>query len=385
MKKLYIHKGILYKGKLMFISKMARFVATKTINPLGFYTKQQSVDAAINIGKELVDLSKSGKPITKELIQSTIKKQVPKANVRIVTDKNEFKQLLETAGESFEAIDSAAADYGAVYFNMGKTKGIFDPSLNCSNPNSKAIPTFAHEFEHYMYNEHTPKQSMIMKMVQKIASKKEKVKPSTPIEKFETYEHIALESDIQMDLIKYFGIENLIKTRGLKGVEPTAEGVTKLLKGKNFTGLTDDKRVDAYIRAITRRHINPKNKDSFVDLVTVKNTLDDEVRAYAVGDAVKRYMTDSENITGQGLVSEIYKRTSKVLKKEILKYLEYIGDNKTKVAKEVRTGLPTSAYVGPNPSSEAASLDSMNKVLEQKINGEHKTIKVKGWFKAQST
>lgn len=366
----------------MFISKMARFIVSKTTNHFGYYTKQQSVDAAINIGKELVDLSKSGKPITKELIQSTIKKQVPKANVRIVTDKNEFKQLL---GESFEAIDSAAADYGAVYFNMGKTKGIFVPSLNCSNPNSKAIPTFAHEFEHYMYNEHTPKQSMIMKMVQKIASKKEKVKPSTPIEKFETYEHIALESDIQMDLIKYFGIENLIKTRGLKGVEPTAEGVTKLLKGKNFTGLTDDKRVDAYIRAITRRHINPKNKDSFVDLVTVKNTLDDEVRAYAVGDAVKRYMTDSENITGQGLVSEIYKRTSKVLKKEILKYLEYIGDNKTKVAKEVRTGLPTSAYVGPNPSSEAASLDSMNKVLEQKINGEHKTIKVKGWFKAQST
>lgn len=383
MKKLYIHKGILYKGKLMFISKMARFVATKTINPLGFYTKQQSVDAAINIGKELVDLSKSGKPITKELIQSTIKKQVPKANVRIVTDKNEFKQLLETAGESFEAIDSAAADYGAVYFNMGKTKGIFAPSLNGSNP--KAIPIFAHEFEHYMYNEHTPKQSMIMKMVQKIASKKEKVKPSTPIEKFETYEHIALESDIQMDLIKYFGIENLMKTKSLKGVEPTAEGVTKLLKGKNFTGLTDDKRVDAYIRAITRRHINPKNKDSFVDLVTVKNTLDDEVRAYAVGDAVKRYMTDSENITGQGLVSEIYKRTSKVLKKEILKYLEYIGDNKTKVAKEVRTGLPTSAYVGPNPSSEAASLDSMNKILEQKINGEHKTIKVKGLFKTQST
>lgn len=383
MKKLYIHKGILYKGKLMFISKMARFVATKTINPLGFYTKQQSVDAAINIGKELVDLSKSGKPITKELIQSTIKKQVPKANVRIVTDKNEFKQLLETAGESFEAIDSAAADYGAVYFNMGKTKGIFAPSLNGSNP--KAIPIFAHEFEHYMYNEHTPKQSMIMKMVQKIASKKEKVKPSTPIEKFETYEHIALESDIQMDLIKYFGIENLMKTKSLKGVEPTAEGVTKLLKGKNFTGLTDDKRVDAYIRAITRRHINPKNKDSFVDLVTVKNTLDDEVRAYAVGDAVKRYMSGSENITGQGLVSEIYKRTSKVLKNEILKYLEYIGDNKTTVAKEVRTGLPTSAYVGPNPSSEATSLDSMNKVLEQKINGEHKTIKVKGLFKTQST
>lgn len=382
MKKLYIHKGILYKGKLMFISKMARFVATKTINPLGFYTKQQSVDAAINIGKELVDLSKSGKPITKELIQSTIKKQVPKANVRIVTDKNEFKQLL---GENFEAIDSATADYGAMYFNMGKTKGIFVPSLNGSNPNSKAIPTFAHEFEHYMYNEHTPKRSIFLKLVQKIASKKEKVKHSTPIEKFETLEHIALESDIQMDLIKYFGIENLMKTKGLKGVEPTAEGVTKLLKGKNFTGLTNDKRVDAYIRAITRRHINPKNKDSFVDLVTVKNTLDDEVRAYAVGDAVKRYMSGSGNISGQGLASEIYKRTSKVLKNEILKYLEYIGDNKTKVAKEVRTGLPTSSYVGPNPSSEAASLDSMNKILEQKINGEHKTIKVKGWFKAQST
>lgn len=366
----------------MFISKMARFIVSKTTNHFGYYTKQQSVDAAINIGKELVDLSKSGKPITKELIQSTIKKQVPKANVRIVTDKNEFKQLL---GENFEAIDSATADYGAMYFNMGKTKGIFVPSLNGSNPNSKAIPTFAHEFEHYMYNEHTPKRSIFLKLVQEIASKKEKVKHSTPIEKFETLEHIALESDIQMDLIKYFGIENLMKTKGLKGVEPTAEGVTKLLKGKNFTGLTNDKRVDAYIRAITRRHINPKNKDSFVDLVTVKNTLDDEVRAYAVGDAVKRYMSGSGNISGQGLASEIYKRTSKVLKNEILKYLEYIGDNKTKVAKEVRTGLPTSSYVGPNPSSEAASLDSMNKILEQKINGEHKTIKVKGWFKAQST
>ena len=236
-----------------------------------------------------------------------------------------------------------------------------------------------------MYNEHTPKRSIFLKLVQKISSPKEKVKSSTPIEKFETHEHIALESDIQMDLIKYFGIECLAKTGGLKGVEPTAEGVTKLLKSKNFTGLTEDKRIDAYIRAITRHHINPKNKDSFVGLVTVKNTLDDEVRAYAAGDAVKRYMTGSENITSQGLVSEIYKRTSKVLKNEILKNLEYIGDNKTKVAKKVQTGLPTSSYVGANPSSELDSLDSMTDVLNKKINGEHKIIKVKGLFKTQST
>lgn len=328
----------------MGLSKIAHTIATKAGNRLGFYSKKQSVDISINIGKELVDLSRAGKQINKELVQSTIKKYTPNVKVNIITDKDELKQLLKNAGENVENLEAAANGYAALSFSFGeKAKGIFVPSLGTES----GISHFAHEFEHYMYNEHTPKRNLAIKTARKMAKLEEKFKKAKPANKPETYNQISLENKIQRSLREYFGINDLSVTGGLKGVEPTAEGVTELLKGKNFTGLTSDKRVDAYIRTITRHHVNPKNKTSFADLLLSKTTLDDEARAYGVSDAVNRYISGKNEITWEGLTSEIYKRTSKILKGDMAKSLETLGNtNKTEVTKEIKTGLPKTSYTG---------------------------------------
>ncbi len=51
----------------MRISKLVRLAVRKAGNRVGLYSKKQSVEAATNIGKELVDLSKSGTSVTKEM------------------------------------------------------------------------------------------------------------------------------------------------------------------------------------------------------------------------------------------------------------------------------------------------------------------------------
>lgn len=328
----------------MGLSKIARTIATKAGNRLGFYSKKQSVDISINIGKELVDLSRAGKQINKELVQSTIKKHAPNVKVNIITDKDELRQLLKNAGENVENLEAAANGYAALSFSFGKgAKGIFIPSLGTE----RGISHFAHEFEHYMYNEHTPKRQLVRKTFIRMMKLEEKLKKTKPSNAPKEYDQISLENKIQRSLRNRFGIGDINRTGGLKGVEPTTEGVKELLKGKNFTGLTSDKRVDAYIRTITRHHMNPKNTDSLMDLLLSKNTLDDEARAYGVSDAVNRYISGKNEITWEGLTSEIYKRTSKVLKGEIAKSLEIIGNtNKAEITKKVKTGLPTTSYIG---------------------------------------
>ena len=352
----------------MGLSKIARTIATKAGNRLGFYSKKQSVDISINIGKELVDLSRAGKQINKELVQSTIKKYAPNVKVNIITDKDELRQLLKNAGENVEKLEAAANGYAALSFSFGKgAKGIFVPSLGTES----GISHFAHEFEHYMYNEHTPKRNLAIKTVRKMAKLEEKFKKAKPANKPETYNQISLENKIQRSLREYFGINDLSVTGGLKGVEPTAEGVTELLKGKNFTGLTSDKRVDAYIRTITRHHVNPKNKTSFADLLLSKTTLDDEARAYGVSDAVNRYISGKNEITWEGLTSEIYKRASKVLKGDMAKSLETLGNtNKTEVTKEIKTGLPKTSYTGKK------ARDILHSALGKAFGKPHKIIKI---------
>jgi len=320
----------------MGISKIVRFALTKVGNHVGYYSKRQSVEAATNIGKELVDRLRTSTELTQDVIQSTIRRHVPHANVNIITDKNAFKDLLVKAGENPDALETAASGSAAMYFNMmGKAKGIYIPRIQTTGD----ISNFAHEFEHYMYNEHTPKRKILVTSVQKIGNMVEKIKPP---KNEPAYEHISLEASVQKDLMELFGIQHLGFTGGLQGVKATPESVTALLNGKNFAGLTTEQRINAYIRAITRSHINPKNKDSVGKIFTTKTVLDDEARAYGVSDAVERYASGSDNITWQGLTADIYRRTSNVLNDEIKVGLRHTG----KTQKVVQTGLPTTSYCG---------------------------------------
>ena len=334
----------------MGISKLMLSFAQKARNSVGLYTKKQSVNASINIGKELVDLSKKETPMTKEVIQSVIKKHVPKAKVNIITDKDEFAKVLRNAGENPEAVDAASSGTAALYFNFqGKAKGIFIPKLQ--TPNEMA--NFAHEFEHYMYNEHTPKRKLLLNTVQKISNIIERYKPKAKQTKPKEYKQITTEFDLQRNLSEFFGIKDLTLCGNLKGVKPTHEGVTELLQGENFLGLTNDKRVNAYIRAITRNQMHPKDRKSLSKLLISKTTIDDEARAYSVSDTVRRYATGRTSITTDGLISDIYKRTSAVLKDEIKlafknlrKHKPQKIENPTGVNGEFKTGLPTNSYCG---------------------------------------
>ncbi len=340
----------------MGISRLASTFFQKTGNRIGLYTKKQSVNASINIGKELVDLSKNGTPMTREVIQSVIKKHVPKAKVNIITDKNEFATVLRNAGENPEAVDAVTSGATAIYFNLqGKAKGIFIPKLQ--TPNEMA--NFAHEFEHYMYDEHTPKRKLLLKTVKKITNIADRIKPSKtkPMQPPNEHEQIATEFDLQRNLREFFGIRNLTLCGNLKGVKPTRDGVNELLQGENFIGLTNEKRVNAYIRAITRNIMHPKDRKSLSKLLLSKTTLDDEARAYSVSDNVRRYATGDTSITPDGLVSDIYKRTSAVLKDEIKLAAKNLRKHKTPktatkmegpivVNGEFKTGLPTNSYCG---------------------------------------
>lgn len=336
----------------MGISKLMLSFAQKARNSVGLYTKKQSVNASINIGKELVDLSKKETPMTKEVIQSVIKKHVPKAKVNIITDKDEFAKVLRNAGENPEAVDAASSGTAALYFNFqGKAKGIFIPKLQ--TPNEMA--NFAHEFEHYMYNEHTPKRKLLLKVAQKITEVTNRIKPPKTklIEKPNEHRQIATEFELQKNLMNFFGIKDLTLCGNLKGVKPTHEGVTELLQGENFIGLSNDKRVNAYIRAITRNQMHPKDRKSLPKLILSKTALDDEARAYSVSDTVRRYATGRTSITTDGLISDIYKRTSAVLKDEIKlaaknlrKHKPQKIENPTGVNGEFKTGLPTNSYCG---------------------------------------
>ena len=258
----------------MGIFKLVGIAVRKAGNRVGLYSKKQSVEAATNIGKELVDLSQNGTPVTKEMIQSVIKKHAPKAKVNIITDKDEFARGIKNAGENPDAIDMVTNSYAAMYFNIGqgKAKGIFIPNLK----STQDMSNFAHEFEHYMYNEHTPKRKLALAVFRKIGKLAEKSKPlqSKPSKK-SAYEQIATEADLQVLLHQYFGIKNLAFAGGLRGVKPTAESVTELLGSENFRGLTDEKRINAYIRTITRSQMHPKNNENMPQLILTKTALDD--------------------------------------------------------------------------------------------------------------
>lgn len=318
----------------MRIGKIASTLVRKFSNRIGFYSKKQSVEVATNIGKELINLSRTKTPLSKELVQSVIKKQGKHLKVNVITDENEISKTLAKDGISSQDIENLKQSYAAFYFGTAKgTTGIYAPNLTQEG----AISDFAHEFEHYMYDEHTPKRKILISTVRKIVKVADKLKNILKIkESPKKLKQVNTERVIQNDLQSLFGINNIIFAK-----MPEKYEFNKYLKGENFEGLQSDKRVDAYIRAITRHSINPKNKGSFGTLLMTKTTLDDEIRAYGVSDAVKKYAHNTNAISWEGIVSDIYRRTSEVLKKEMK--LSLTAKHK-KDEKFITTGLPTSAY-----------------------------------------
>ena len=327
----------------MKIPKILNTTTWKIANKFGLYSKKQSVEIATNVGKDLIDTAFGGTLVTKEVIQTTLKKYVPSADVKIITDKKEFANVLTTAGEDFEKLDKAIiSSSSAIYFNMqGKAKGIYIPYLDYVSD----VSNLAHEIEHYMYNEHTPVRKTLVNIVQKFSNLKEKIfRPAT-----QNYEQISKTHSIRQELRRGFGVYHLNMTDGFSGVPDDTNSINKFLAAKNFAGLRDEKRITAYIRAITRHYLHPKNKKTLYQTILAKTTFDDEVRAYTVCKNVQKHVTNSDEIIWEGFVGEIFKKTSKVLKKEILVALNPFNRSSS----PIRPGLPKTAYCGKVYSSKS--------------------------------
>lgn len=330
----------------MALSKVLWNVSKKAGNYCGLYTKKQCVELSTNIGKELVDLSRKNGGLTNEVLDATVKKFVPHANVKIFNSKKALQEELAKAGNSEQFVELITSGRAAIYFNMqGRAKGIYIPRVETDTE----ISNFVHELEHYLYSEHTPKHKAIMSGAQSLTRMSEKLKSlfkksSNDVGKHNSGSHLFTEKDLQGDILNLFGIQHLEATGKLKGVGATSDDINKLLEGENFVGLTSPARRKAYIRAITRHNIHPKKKDQWANLQIVKATIDDEVRAYKVSDEVLRYASGSSDATWQGVMSEILSQTSKVLDDEIDLAWDVM---KKRIGKpKIKTGLPTTSFVG---------------------------------------
>ena len=332
----------------MAIPKVLWSVAKKAGNYYGLYTKKQCVDISINIGKELVDLSKANGGLTDDIIATTVKKHVPNVNVQIYNSEKALQKELIRIGESEEFVNSISSGRAALYFNMqGKAKGIYIPKIETD----KEISNFVHEFEHYLYNEHTPKRKSVLTFVQSAYKVNKKIKSlfktsvkEAPKRNVKVKDPLLAQKDLQGDIVELFGIQHLEATGKLKGVGPNSDDIVKLLEGENFTGLTSPARRKAYIRAITRAQSHPKMKNQWAQLQLMKTTIDDEVRAYKVSDEVLRYASGSSDVTWQGLMSDILSQTSKVLDDEIELAWDVMKKGSGKA--NIKTGLPTTSFVG---------------------------------------
>jgi len=330
----------------MAIPKVLWNVARKAGNYCGLYTKKQCVELSTSIGKELIDLKRRNGGLTDEVLDATVKKFAPHVNVKIFNSEKALQKELTRVGETEEFVNSISSGRAALYFNMqGKAKGIYIPKVETDTE----ISNFVHEFEHYLYNEHTPKRKSVLTFVQAVNRMNEKLKSLfktsvNDVSKPKVKDTLLAQKDLQGDILDLFGIQHLEATGKLKGVGANSDDIVKLLEGENFTGLTSSARRKAYIRAITRAQSNPKMKDQWAQLQIIKTTIDDEVRAYKVSDEVLRYASGSSDVTWQGMMSEILSQTSEVLDDEIELAWDVMKKGSGKA--NIKTGLPTTSFVG---------------------------------------
>ena len=333
-------------------------LSTNIGNKLGLYSKQQCIDIATNIGKELVDLSCSGAELTKDVFQNTIKKHGKKVNVEnIITSKSELQELLTSVGYTKEEVHNLTNGSAASTFKLGRNgetvNGIYIPRIT----KPEDISAFAHEVEHYIYDNNTP----MMKALEKLCDFIEFISNKFKIKSDESLSHIYLQKNIQDKLRDMFGIRELTLQEGkFKGIEPTQEGLSQLLASEDFIGLTNNTRINAYLRTILRSEVNPKSRPKILDMLMLKNCLDDEARAYRVSDNINRYLSKSSYTSHEGLITNIYQRASNLLKTEIW----YAIKNKIICKPKINeTGMPTKAYIGKDP--QAANFSCCEKTISE--------------------
>lgn len=264
---------------------------------LGLYTKKEMVRVAENIGKELVDVQKQNMQFSKEIVETTVKKHAPKVKLNLKTSRLEVEQDLIKhgipAGEAKKLaslFDDAAGCHYCHTGGDGKCNGIFAP-LDDDLP-----ACFAHEFEHQLFQDN----SFFFKIF-------------PWLKKCRTGSELSIQRNI-VNAIELPASEDMFS--GLQELKPGKDNLITFLQ--NFDRLETPTRIKAFFRGLCRNVIHPQNKGSFKDLLSSRQIIQDEARAYGISDRILRYATGETNtpMTHSGVFSEFLNYTDEIMKQE---------------------------------------------------------------------
>ncbi len=348
---------------------MINLTASRLYNICGYNTTKQNSELAVRLGQEVLDSCK-GQSLDDNLLFYCMKKYCPGMKISVyseIASKMRWnhcsdKKLNIIIGEDKLRSYLKSLNYPKNIIEAEvKCKGIFFPYApglkggtiylkdegNLKDLNR--LKVFCHEFNHFLdYNYSTYytkrkiknylfKKSTLGKLLKRIhKSKTSNEEPKYII--------------VHENLVERFGLKdiNLQQSTYIPNTSNTPDGILKFYGGASYKGLSNSKRVDAYIRAILRHSINPKNKDAIKELKLSKKRLSFEYRAYKTSEIVERYGTKNYNeISVQGLCIDTIKRLLKIIDKEIWvarkeRFLNLFGIHSKK---SNTTGLPISAYI----------------------------------------
>lgn len=291
----YINIG---KNKDIFMS-LGKICASFCGRKLGLYTKKELVRVSESIGKDLVDLQRTGIEFSKEAVEATVKKHAPKVKLNLQTTPAELKADLmkhgateKQADNCLAMIDDAAAVHYKYYYRDGKTSGIFAPL-------SEGLPaTFSHEFAHQLFRQNSFYSKIFHKRLDNGTF------PANNIQKniVET-----------IDLSKTSFDDMLAPVASLK---PGKENLINYLQ--NFDRLDTPKRIRALFSGMCRNVVHHKNKGAFREIAGARQIIQDESRAYGITDRVLHYQLGNSEapMTASGVFSEFLNYADDVLKQE---------------------------------------------------------------------
>ena len=337
------------------VTKAVSYIEKRT----GFYTKKGCVRVATKIGKELADIQKVGKNIAAEDIYNILSREVPhvkKPNIAIgreglaeLLSKSKLNELEQKFILHELYLNDRTSKYVMGLFNSG-FEGIF---LRTELPKEGFPAIAAHELEHYMEFYSNP-QTIIKSFFEKLMPsyrkgklayeiKMAKILNSSDKDNFIEQEISRRVANgprvpsygVQINLTDGLGLKETLMQDKLKKYGSSEEDVLRFLKSDIFDGLSNEKRIDAYLRGILRHYIHPKvNPNRYRRL---RRSLKSEINAYQVSDNVMRH-EGSDTLTVPKVRLSLYKRLINIIDKERL--IAKFGKGKAPL---YTPGLPTPA------------------------------------------
>ena len=281
----------------------------------GVYTKRQCADVAVRVGKELVDMERAGIKIDKNACMYVAKKHVPQTDFELFWGDEDIMKR----GELYMKIMTGSPKNEKLLANYSKIpNSMFLRDKIVKNERSAEI--FAHEFQHYIYDNHTP----IMKILDKIFKFRNAYNPQ--IAKTAAEKSVAKPS-FERDL------RRLLKTQG-NDIRNKKELLEYFAKNTN---ITSKKRLRAYITSICRYHFD---RDITISrLLPQLRLFKNEINSYKAQDAVIKYKDKTQE--GYMRVVELYKEARKVVKREVFRHMSPSFVSDTRVRKR---NLPSPVF-----------------------------------------